>query len=115
MPRRPAKPCAQVGCPNKAIPGKSRCEQHQIHNRQADENRENSYQRGYTRHWRKVRAEVLKQEPLCRRCYSDGKLVAATEVHHTDGDNQNNDTSNLEPLCKNCHSRETVKGRGVKS
>ena len=106
MPRRPAKPCAQVGCPNKAIPGKSRCEQHQrSHNRQADENRDNSYQRGYTRHWRKVRAMVLRDEPLCRRCNQQNQTVAADMVHHIDEDSSNNSRDNLEPLCSACHRK----------
>ena len=37
--------------------------------------------------------------------------MIATEVHHIDGNVYNLDESNLEPLCHECHSRETAKGQ----
>ena len=43
-----------------------------------------------------------------------GKEIAL-EVHHVDGDSLNNDLSNLQILCPNCHSMtDNWKGRGIK-
>lgn len=55
--------------------------------------------------WRKLRAAVLRDEPLCRTC---GAL--ATEVDHIvpvaeGGEELQRD--NLQPLCHPCHARKT--------
>lgn len=42
-----------------------------------------------------------------------GWLIPATEVDHIDGDNTNDDPSNLQSLCKPCHSRKTVEEQGA--
>lgn len=42
-----------------------------------------------------------------------GRVTAATEVDHIDEDSHNNDPSNLQPLCKPCHSSKTA-GRSTK-
>ena len=123
MPRRPAKPCAQTGCPNKALPGKSRCEQHQAVlearqqevKREHDKRRGTRQERGYGASWQRLRKIVLNREPLCRHCKAMGKLTPAKEVDHIDGNVNNSSMNNLQPLCKGCHSRKTAKGRGIKS
>ena len=68
--------------------------------------------RGYDRRWRKIRATVLADEPLCRMCSAAGRVTAATEVDHIDGNAWNRDRSNLRPLCKPCHSARTARDQG---
>ena len=62
--------------------------------------------------WRKLRAYVLRGEPLCRHCTARGLTMAATEVDHRDDDPSNNELVNLMPLCKPCHSRKTMRDMG---
>lgn len=57
--------------------------------------------------WRRLRALVLSEQPLCPRCSEAGYLVPATEVDHVDGDPTNNARANLEGLCKLHHSQKT--------
>lgn len=61
------------------------------------------------REWQAIRSRVLRANPLCSRCSSVGKAVAATVVDHivalTNGGT--NDDSNLQPLCKPCHELKT--------
>ena len=50
-------------------------------------------------------AEVLfLNRHTCCICHGKGKDV---QIHHIDGDNGNNDVSNLSVLCLDCHSRVT--------
>ena len=41
------------------------------------------------------------------KCYSCGTGINSLtgEIHHRDGDHQNNTLSNLRPVCKKCHKR----------
>lgn len=51
----------------------------------------------------KLRVFALKGEK-CERCGYDKKEIL--NVHHRDRDKKNNDLSNLELLCPNCHAEE---------
>ncbi|WP_081280931.1 HNH endonuclease signature motif containing protein [Stenotrophomonas maltophilia] len=67
--------------------------------------------------WRRLRAVVLAREPLCRCCAGQGRagqgrVRPATEVDHIDGDDSNNADSNLQPLCRPCHSAKTARENG---
>ncbi|EKZ1926205.1 TPA: HNH endonuclease signature motif containing protein [Stenotrophomonas maltophilia] len=62
--------------------------------------------------WRRLRAVVLAREPLCRCCAGQGRVRPATEVDHIDGDDSNNADSNLQPLCRTCHSTKTARENG---
>ena len=59
--------------------------------------------------WRRLRRWVLDREPLCRDCRKKGRITPATEVDHIDGDSWNNDRTNLQGLCKPCHTKKTNK------
>lgn len=58
--------------------------------------------------WRKLRASVLAEQPLCPECRDQGLLVPATEVDHQDNDPSNNSRDNLVGLCKTHHSAKTA-------
>ena len=62
---------------------------------------------GSTR-WRKLRALVLNEEPLCRLCERQGKTTAADTVDHIKEHKGDValffDRENLQPLCATCHS-----------
>ncbi|OWB24491.1 HNH endonuclease, partial [Xanthomonas oryzae] len=64
------------------------------------------------RQWRQLRAAHLAAEPLCRQCARGGRVVAASDVDHIDGDDSNNAPDNLQSLCHACHSRKTAKENG---
>lgn len=55
--------------------------------------------------YRKYRKRALEELPhKCNRCpYDDVRILI---VHHIDRDRTNNDISNLEILCRNCHAEE---------
>jgi len=108
MPKRAPHPCPTPGCPELVKSG--RCNRHAASLARAhDERRGSSSERGYDAKWRRIRARALRLEPLCRFCFAVGRITAAREVDHIDGDSSNNADVNLRPLCKPCHSRRTMR------
>jgi 5-methylcytosine-specific restriction protein A len=71
-------------------------------------------QRGYGEHWQRLRKLVLAEEPLCAECLKAGRTVSAEEVDHRVplARGGTNDRSNLQALCKSCHSRKTNREDG---
>lgn len=67
-------------------------------------------QRGYGADWERIRARILKAEPLCRQCRKDGRAVVATTVDHIRPKHKGggDEDSNLQPLCKPCHKAKTA-------
>ncbi len=67
-------------------------------------------QRGYDGHWRKVRALVLSEEPLCRPCGQAGRTTEATCVDHATplSKGGTHHRKNLVPMCQSCHSAKTA-------
>ncbi len=65
--------------------------------------------------WRRLRALVLTEQPLCEHCREAGVLRLAGEVDHIDNDPANNNRANLAALCKSCHSRKTRRDFNQKS
>lgn len=63
--------------------------------------------------WRRLRAEILREHPLCQRCEAEGYYAAATEVHHRDPvdwartpaerERRMFSPTNLMALCHRCH------------
>lgn len=62
--------------------------------------------------WRRIRAMVLAEQPLCVHCEKRGRLTPALHVDHIDNDSHNNKRSNLQGLCAECHSRKTATEMG---
>lgn len=76
-------------------------------------------ERGYGADWRKVRAGVLRREPWCRLCRTEGVFRHASEVDHIQpfhgaADPRRLDPSNLRPLCVAHHrSRTALQAHGA--
>lgn len=62
--------------------------------------------------WRRLRAAVLADEPLCRMCWAVGHTTPATDIDHADNDPTNNADDNLVPLCRSHHSLKTATDMG---
>ena len=60
------------------------------------------------RNWPKLRAQVLREEPLCRLCQAKG-FVVSREVDHIVPRSQGGTSrrENLQGLCIDCHRRKT--------
>ena len=57
--------------------------------------------------WRKLRAQVLAEVPLCEYC-PPGVITPATEVDHQNFDPSDNSRENLKSTCRPCHSIRTM-------
>lgn len=66
---------------------------------------------GSTR-WKRFRAMIQAERILCERCSKANRVTAGQEVHHKVSPRLNMDLafeeSNVELLCKSCHSKETA-------
>ncbi len=76
----------------------------------------------HTVRWLKLRKSKLSDHPLCERCEEEGRITAATEVHHhvpveyaityAEKARLMYDPNNLRALCHNCHVKtHTEMGR----
>lgn len=76
--------------------------------------------------WVHLRKAKLSNNPLCELCQAEGRIEAATEVHHirpveeaiTYADKQQRmyDVTNLQALCHDCHVKvHTAMGRAGKA
>ena len=124
MAQRPKRPCRYPRCSRLTTSKHGYCPTHKKSTDKSYElTRETATQRGYTkRTWQNLRKIVLNNNPLCADPHTTHKryseTVPATEVHHIDGDRTNNfyekghPDNNLQPLCKQCHSRLTAQDHG---
>jgi 5-methylcytosine-specific restriction protein A len=82
--------------------------------RALDRQRPTASQRGYDARWRRLRAWVLQRDLyLCQRCHAsvgDGEMahVDHIEPFHGKDDPRRLDETNLQTLCRSCHSRKTL-------
>ena len=75
-----------------------------------------------TTRWLQLRRYILTAQPLCQRCQAEGRITAATEVHHvrpveeaihySEKRRRMYDPHNLRALCHDCHVKtHTEAGR----
>ena len=67
----------------------------------------------HTARWLRLRRDKLSAHPICEMCEEEGRVTAATEVHHivpveealTRGEKEKLmfDGNNLKALCHDCH------------
>ena len=50
---------------------------------------------------------MINEQPLCALCDAMGRFRVGNEVDHIDNDASNNLRSNLQNLCRPCHSAKT--------
>lgn len=103
MPGRVNTPCRAFRCPNFGDPY---CDAHKA---AYDRRRGSANSRGYGAEWKKLREQVLREEPLCRIC----RRADSREVDHIIPKPVGTDERwNLQGLCKPCHSRKTKQEDG---
>ena len=83
---------------------------------QSDEHRGGRIERGYDKHWMKLRRAKLAANPLCEVCLQKRPEVVtvATQVHHripfrSLRDPLRLDWDNVVSICVECHRMETAK------
>ncbi len=120
MPNKPKRLCSRCrrGKVDPATNVCDRCGPAKRRGWKHDQQRGTRQQRGYDQTWINLRAYWLRLHPLCEDCKREGQITAAEEVHHMRAfrgpdDPLRLDDTNLESLCKSCHSRKTAKGAAV--
>lgn len=68
-----------------------------------------------SRTWKRIRAQVLREEPLCQDCKGEGRTELAVTVDHVVPLQVNlalaRVRTNLRSLCASCHARKSAKER----
>jgi 5-methylcytosine-specific restriction enzyme A len=68
--------------------------------------------------WKRIRTAHLARFPLCQRCLTEGRMTAATVVHHVKAHKGNlelfYDGENLASSCAKCHDsvEQSIERRG---
>lgn len=69
--------------------------------------------------WRRLRLQVLREEPICPSCLAQGIVKASEEVHHIQTirlrPDLKLDRANLEAICSDCHKKHHAAAEGVGS
>lgn len=105
--------------PRFAAGGKTREQRQDAAKRSVDRRRGTTAERGYGGDWQRLRAQHLRDEPLCRMCHEQGRFVPAQVVDHVVGiaeaPHRRLDPTNLRSLCKRCHDAHTARTQGFAS
>ena len=71
----------------------------------------NRHERGYGGEWEAIRKQVIQRDKnLCQVCLSNSRLSEASAVDHIKSKSKggNDDMSNLQSICTECHNRKTA-------
>jgi 5-methylcytosine-specific restriction protein A len=102
--------CNEPGC-RKITKGKY-CEEHQRKAKASPRTERDRFLD--TAAWRRLSKWKLQETPWCEHCAEQGKPVPAVDVDHIKSRAKHPelalDPTNLQSLCKRCHSRKTGKG-----
>jgi 5-methylcytosine-specific restriction protein A len=103
---RPAPPCRAPGCPERAVNGSFCAKDAKSQGRLSYQLKGSRRERGYPADWEKRRLRILRRDPVCLGCAE----ALSSEVDHLLPLDRggSNDDSNLQGLCKGCHSRKTA-------
>jgi 5-methylcytosine-specific restriction enzyme A len=106
VPSSPPSACSYPGCPELT------------HDKYCDKHKDNqitikrTYTGDYKRGWPALRLMYLRNNPLCKHCRQQGIATIASEVDHIVPIALRPELrltwSNLQSLCKSCHSKKTV-------
>lgn len=115
MPQRAPTPCRYPGC-GAILDTPGFCPKHRVavHRDYGRARRSFDTEVGFyqSNEWRRVRAAVLRDVPLCAACGARGRLVAAKVVDHIQPIKSGGarfDRTNLQSLCVACHNRKTAR------
>jgi 5-methylcytosine-specific restriction enzyme A len=109
VPSRPKRPCRVPGCPATHRNLNGHCDAHQEGAEpQGRRPKDPEQQRFYnSTRWKRLRAGVRAEEPLCRLCLQIERVAPTEIIDHIDGNWRNNERSNLRGLCRPCNDRIT--------
>lgn len=80
-----------------------------------DDKRKKERQKVYQdKRWKTLRALKIQNNPLCEKCYEEGRITPAHDVHHIksfcvrgispeEKEKRAFDYNNLKSLCRDCH------------
>lgn len=109
MSLRSLKPCRISSCTSLTRSGY--CENHKKDEKKHKESKNWRWLYN-SKNWKRVRSKVLLVSPFCVECSKDGIKTVANEVDHIKPHRGNielfQDLTNLQALCKSCHSRKTM-------
>ncbi|MCL4822053.1 MAG: HNH endonuclease [Vicinamibacteria bacterium] len=109
MPFQPLTTCSKPGC--RTLVRSGRCTAHRL--MVWAQSAASSTARGYGASWKRIRAQVLREEGSCRRCGSSGRPTVDHIVPKAEGGTD--ERSNLQRLCSGCQQskagREGAAGR----
>lgn len=115
MSKKPLSICCRAGCHD--LTADRYCLKHiDTHTKRSPDTRPSASRRGYNSSYRKQRKSFLVRpgNVLCGRCVAKGYHdMVSTTIHHKDRNPDNNDESNWEAMCRDCH--EQLHGRKRKA
>jgi 5-methylcytosine-specific restriction enzyme A len=114
MPYKPKHPCKVSFCKELVPSGEHYCSFHRKALSRSYEihQRDHVVARLYhTKQWKALRVNHLRSNPFCVQCSSTRQLEVDHIIEHAGNPDLFFDETNLQTLCKSCHSTKTLKGR----